>query len=172
MAVTRFLTSAPKITPSNDYFPVPNLRVQVDDLNIANAGEDRFMDPGNGMLLEQLLRENVAVEQSQSKALPIEFIVKFCHNVFIHDYENVDFGQALTCLDYLSNLESTRRTVLKRAAGFFAITSDTWRDVLASNPTAHEWVQRMQKEELELEALYATVYVDIRLWVYMTRIIC
>lgn len=164
-AITRFLTSLPKITPSIDDLPVADLCGPAEDLDRENAGEDRFMDSGNDTLLELLLRQNLAASQPHSEGLPIPFVVKMCLSTFLHDYEKAEFGQALACLDYLENMETTRRTALKAAARYFGITPDSWREVLLGNLRAQEWVERMEQDELELEALYATVYVDIRLWV-------
>lgn len=123
------------------------------------------MDHGNESLLDiDFVKLSEDTRQSQ-KGLPAAFILSTCKRIFQKEYEDVEFGQALTALDYLRDLEITRRATLRSAAARLRITRDTWKAVLAENADALKWVELVQKYELMIEEGYAAIFVDIRIWV-------
>lgn len=84
---------------------------------------------------------------------------------FKERYEEVNFGSALAALDSLRVLEYARRQCLREAAGRLNLTCYNWRKILAKDPNALDWIEDMEKAELEVEILYARVTVDLRVWV-------
>lgn len=93
-------------------------------------------------------------------------IENICLNfVFAASYTEVDFDAALTAIDYLGDLEYTRRSALSAAAQQLDITEDNWEIVLASSPGARKWVQGMLEKDSEVETLYANLFLDVRIWV-------
>lgn len=125
------------------------------------------MDAGNEALLDlSFLAKSPTQDRRQSQGIPRKFVRKFClHNVFNLNYNEVDFKQALTAIDYLRDLECTRRTALREAAQRLGIEKDNWREVLQKDPVAKQWVEDVQKDELAIEELYGSVFVDLRIWV-------
>jgi hypothetical protein len=95
-----------------------------------------------------------------------QFVQKIClKNVFRADYKEAQFNQALTALDYLRDLECTRRTALRDAAVRLGIMKEDWRNVLSEEQEAYLWVESVQKQELVIESHYAHVFIDLRIWV-------
>jgi hypothetical protein len=101
-----------------------------------------------------------------SQGMPVSFIKSFClEHVFAQSHEEVEFDLALHALDYLEDLECTRRAALRGAAERLAIRRDNWRDVLTANPNAKAWVEDVQSRGHYLEKCYAQVFIGIRIWV-------
>jgi len=102
----------------------------------------------------------------KNSGFPLTLIRQMClKTVFRADYREADFNQALTALDYLRDLECTRRTALRDAAVQLGITSETWKEVLSEDKEAYTWVETVQKQELEIESHYANIFIDLRIWV-------
>jgi hypothetical protein len=170
--ITEFLSSLDKITPSVEDTSIANLRYPTQgppELTISDdhATDDRFMDAGNAGLLDidfisYGFLEN---EQKEQKGLPLSVILNTVKRIFPKEYDQVDFGHSLTALDYLRDMELTRRSKLRRAAERLEITLQTWRSVLADNPDALRWIELVQKYELIIEEGYARIFVDVRIWV-------
>lgn len=113
-----------------------------------------------------MLARSPTEDRRMSQGIPKEFIKNFCLNkVFVADYNAVDFNQALVGIDYLRDLECTRRTALREAAQRLGIAKDNWKDVLSDNPVAKRWVEEVQKQELAIEKQYAILFVNLRVWV-------
>lgn len=167
--ITEFLSSLDKITPSTEDTTIANLRnptwgppeLKVDP---NHAADDRFMDAGNAALLD-IDFASYGIPEDTKKGLPLVVILSTVRRIFPKDYDKADFGHALTALDYLRDLELTRRTKLRRAAERLEITVLTWKSVLAANPDALRWIELVQKYELIVEEGYAIVFVDLRIWV-------
>jgi hypothetical protein len=123
------------------------------------------MDHGNESLLDIDFAKFSDDSRQSQKGLPAAFILSTCKRIFQKEYEDVEFGQALTALDYLRDLEITRRAALRSAAARLRITRDTWKAVLAENADALKWVELVQKYEFMIEEGYAAIFVDIRIWV-------
>lgn len=123
------------------------------------------MDKGNEFLLDIDL---LSIEQGRRKSdgLPHWFVKGLClKSIFHEEYKECDFTQALTGLDYLRDIEVTRRVSLREAALRLGITKENWRDVLAEDPDAKQWMENMQALELDVALYYATIFVDLRIWV-------
>lgn len=122
------------------------------------------MDRGNDLLLDI---DFTAIEQGrrQSEGLPPGFVQKLCLDIFAEDYEEADFSQALAGLDYIRDLEVTRRASLREAAQRLGITKENWREILADDPDAKKWVENMQALEVDIATYYATIFIDLRIWV-------
>lgn len=133
------------------------------------------MDRGNELLLDigfkhvanSIGKEAAEVEQqSMTRRLPPHFVREFCtERVFVKDFGGVRLDLALTALDYLRDLEFSRRDILREAAGKLGIDERNWRNVLGGNPEALKWVEQTQGNELRAETLYADLFLDLRIWV-------
>jgi hypothetical protein len=176
--LTSFLSSQEKITPSLNDATIQELQSPPCGLPASvdpdHHPSDRFMDKGNEFLLDI---DFSAIDQGrrQSEGLPPSFVQKLCLNtIFAEEYEESDFVQALTGLDYIRDLEVTRRASLREAAQRLGITKENWREVLAEDPDAKQWVENMQALELDVATYYATIYVDLRIWVCfpLTILVC
>ena len=167
--ILSFLMAQDKIRPSLDDDAIENLNNsscgQAETLNMDHHPNDRFMDQGNEALLDQAFTA-VVRDRRQSEGLPKRFVQRFCLNdVFTTDYDDADFTHALAGLDYIRDLEVTRRASLKEAAQRLGITKDDWRGVLAVNPDAYLWVGNIQALEIDISTYYAIIFIDLRIWV-------
>jgi hypothetical protein len=165
-----FFASLPKITPSLDEVPLCELQDPLcgphEDINRDHCSRDRFMDAGNDGLLDIDFPKDPREPTRSSGGLPIEFVKDLClRRTFTKSYEDVNFDQALTGLDYLRDLEVTRRTTLSAAAKRLGINEDTWRDVLARDIDAKNWVCLIQTQEPAIETYYSRIFIDLRIWV-------
>ncbi|CAG8954984.1 hypothetical protein HYFRA_00008673, partial [Hymenoscyphus fraxineus] len=135
-----------------------------------NSEFDEFMDSNHDLLFDVNLAEDPSsIHRSsmgrRTSGFPTHFIRNVCLNkVFLEDYSKADFTQALTCLDYLRDLECTRRTALREAALRLGINKNNWKAILNEEPEAYRWVSSVQKQELEIESSFAACYVDLRIW--------
>jgi hypothetical protein len=169
--VIEFLSSLQKITPSLDDTPLEDIQLPlcgpIENINPDHAPADRFMDGNNERLLDFSFPQlNDLCGRRESKGLPSDFVGNICLNrIFTEPWEDADLTHALTGLDYLNNLECTRRTALREAAQRLRINEDTWQSVLANNNEARAWVHFIQEQEDEIEQCYSTLWVDLRIWV-------
>lgn len=170
--IIQFLSSLERITPSI---------VNASDLDLQNPAEaytdlldphcpyDRFMDPGNESLLKVKL--DVSPARRASQGLPPEVVSKLLlSNMFRLNFEDVDFQQALAGLDYLRDLEETRRCSQREATARLKITAENWKHVLCGNADAMAWVERVLNEETTVEGYYARISVNLRIWVMSSRL--
>ena len=167
--IISFLSAQEKITPSLNDATLQELQNpkcgQPESVNPDHHPSDRFMDKGNELLLD-IDFSTINEGRRQSEGLPPSFVQKLCLNtIFAESYERSDFAQALAGLDYIRDLELTRRTSLREAAQRLGITKENWRGVLVVDPDAKQWVENMQALELDVTTYYASIYVDLRIWV-------
>lgn len=164
--IIEFLSSLPQITPAND-LAADHTQLQqnsdwgkVDDINAVNDPVNQFLDVSKDLLFD------FDGPSKPHKSYPLSFVRDLClDKVFPANYEKALFDRALQALDYLQNMECTRRTVLREAAMKLGIRRDNWRDVLSEDRDAYQWVKKVQKQELEIESYYAQAFVDLRIWV-------
>lgn len=160
-----------KITPSLDDTPIEQLQLPehgpAEYINPDACPDDRFMDGNNQYLLDFDFTQITDLQnQGESRGLPTDFVGNLCLNrIFTEPWEAADLKHALTGLDYLSNLESTRRTALREAAQRLHITERTWRDALFDNREAASWIYSIHQQEGQIEVYYSTLFVDLRVWV-------
>ena len=167
--IIKFLSSQAKITPSSDDTPIDDLKNPqhgpFEAFNSDHHPNDRFMDHGNEALLNVSFLD-VDEDRRQSEGLPVVFIQNCClNNVFTGKYEDADFDQALAGLDYVRDLEFTRRASLRKAAQRLDIAKDNWRDVLSTDPDAKAWVENTQMLEVDISTYYANIFLNLRIWV-------
>jgi len=169
--VIEFLSSLPKITPSLDETRIENIQLPrdgpVENINPQHTPADRFMDGNNDRLLNFSFPSlNDLYGVRESKGLPPDFVGNYCFNrIFTETWEEADLTHALTGLDYLTNLECTRRTALQEVAQRLRINEDTWQSVLADNSEATTWMLRMRKQEDQIDLCYSSLWIDLRVWV-------
>jgi hypothetical protein len=135
------------------------------------------MDVGNDLLLRiEFATKKIdqahssdtvdAGDQPYRQGMPVKFIKTFClEQVFLPKYEEVEFDLALHALDYLQDLECTRRGALRDAANRLGITKHNWEVSLADDPNARAWVKNIQFWCLGLEMCYSELFVGLRIWV-------
>ncbi|KAL3419733.1 hypothetical protein PVAG01_08231 [Phlyctema vagabunda] len=163
--IIEFLTSLPPTdAPPAEPAPIPEPTLQEDRREMR---QDRLLDAGNEQLFDiNKLIKSPTQDRRQSQGMPRGFISNFClSKVFTASYNNVDFSQALTAIDYLRDLECTRRSALREAAQRLGIEKGNWRDVLAHDPVAKKWVEDAQVEEQITEGFYASLFMSLRIWV-------
>jgi hypothetical protein len=149
-----------------------NKELEANSSEQANASEiDQFLNANHKLLWDLSNYGDPASPCSRVKGFPVQFIRHVCRHVFAKEYESVDFTQALTCIDYLRDLERTRRSALRDAALRLGIERGNWRMILADEPEAYRWVSAVQKQELVIEASYAAIFLDLRIWVSIQLII-
>jgi hypothetical protein len=124
------------------------------------------MDMHHDLLFDIDFAKDPDSKAKKNSGFPLTLIRQMClKTVFRPNYNEAEFNQALTALDYLRDLECTRRTALRDAAVQLGITSETWKEVLSEDKEAYSWVESVQKQELEIESHYANVFIDLRIWV-------
>jgi len=167
-----FLSSLDKITPSRDDTQLCDLENprwdQPEKINTDHSPLDRFMDAGNDFLLQVTVPTHSpgGIELPYVRGLPVDFVRKCClDQIFLPTFEEVAFPQALTGIDYLQDLEYTRRTSFRNAARRLGIREDNWRYVLGSDPGALSWIEDIQRDEPLIEDYYAKTFVNLRIWV-------
>jgi hypothetical protein len=126
---------------------------------------ERFVDSSHKLVCDLASYGDATNLHSRIKGFPVHFVRHVCEKVFSKEYSDVDFSQALTCIDYLRDLECTRRTALRDAALRLGIDKESWRTILADEPEAYQWVSSVQKQELVIESSYAATFLDLRIWV-------
>lgn len=176
--IIQFLSSLPQVQPTPTGFAAD--KAQFEDFRKSSGGKfddldsdtwtiDQFMDKNHDLLFRFSLPQGLNKSRT-SKGFAPTFVESFClETVFREDYQEAAFNQALTALDYLRDLECTRRTALRNAAVHLGITRENWRDVLSGRQEAISWVQSVQQQELEIETHYANLFVDLRIWVSKIR---
>ena len=128
---------------------------------------DKLLDANHKLLWDLSRFGDPSNPSSRIKGFPVQFIQDVCRNAFCKDHEFADFNQALTCIDYLRDLECTRREALRDTTFRLGINRENWRTILADEPEAYQWVSSVQKEELAIESLYAATFLNLRIWVSM-----
>jgi hypothetical protein len=166
------LSSLDKIKPSLDdtqLYDLENPRCgQLEKINTDHAPLDRFMDAGNDFLLEVTVPTHSpdGIQLRYVRGLPVDLIRKCClDRIFLSKFEGVEFSQALTGIDYLQDLEYTRRTAFRNAARRLGIREDNWKSVLRNDPGALSWIEDIQEDEQLIEGYYAKTFVKLRVWV-------
>ncbi|PMD16726.1 hypothetical protein NA56DRAFT_545259, partial [Hyaloscypha hepaticicola] len=172
--INEFFSSLDPITPATDDVAIEKLRIPTEgppepNVNPYNAPGDRFMDPGNDALLAEEYAKYAGSDQNRN-GLPVVVILNTVERILQKDYNKVDFSNALTALDYLRDLELTRRAKLRTAAERLGITLETWRAVLTDNPDALKWIELIQKYELIIEEGYANIFIDLRIWTMISEL--
>lgn len=167
--IIQFLSSQQKITPSLENTSIEDLKNPAcgpkESINPDHDLRDRFMDQGNDLLLD-IDFADVPEGQQQIKGLPPYFVQNLClKTIFAERYEGANFSLALQGLDYIRDLEATRRDSLREAAQRLGITKEDWREVLHEDPDAKQWIINMQALEIDIAAYYAAIFVDLRVWV-------
>jgi hypothetical protein len=167
-----FLSSLEERTLSPDEVQTTALR-QTSEISIDDkpTQADRFVDPGNDVLLSLDIEDLYpdAGKRNRSYGVPIGIVESICHMVFTPNYQESQSAMSLSAIDYLQDLEWTRRGSLRAAAKRLCITQENWREVLKKDKLALEWVELVQKQELTIESLFAKAYVDMRIWVCLNR---
>ena len=166
--IIEFLSSLDKVTPTiakAHPLDVKNSAEALTDFLDPHCSYDRFMDPGNEKLLDLRLSK-ISPKRRASQGLPPDVVQKIIlANVFRTTFQEVDFQQSLTGLDYLRDLEETRKCSQREAAGRLGITHHNWRDVLAGDRSALAWVEKVLENETIIEGYYARISVNLRIWV-------
>lgn len=121
----------------------------------------------NAAMLAANLMSMIAQRPSQPCSLPPNFIISFVQKAFPVDLDRADFAQALTALDYLIDLENTRKARYNAALEKLNVRENNEGDDELSKryPGAAEWVADMKNKNRLALAFYTQVYLRIRHWV-------
>jgi hypothetical protein len=116
----------------------------------------------------QLMTHLKSVPPQQS-SLPPAFIVNFVNRCFHPSLNLVDFGQALTALDYLRDLENRRRKEMIAAFERVHIHPDSYETDMESMadkfPGIALWVRNIEGKNKKAESYYALLWLGVRRWV-------
>jgi hypothetical protein len=105
-------------------------------------------------------------ERSHKQGLPVKLIQEMCLKVtFRTELFDSDFSHALTALDYLYDLDCTRRSHIHDAAVRLGVKDDDWGYKLSAHRDAKQWVEEMEKMDSIAKELYARATVGLRVWV-------
>jgi hypothetical protein len=104
-------------------------------------------------------------ENAYERGLPSAFIAKFCLKAFPAEYERATFTTALIALDYIRDLEFSRRAQLRAAGRRWGVNEDNWRTYFGRHTVSLAWYERMEKIETQIQKWFAEIYVGLRIWV-------
>jgi len=147
--------SSPDSSPASPNFPLE----QQHQLAAPSATEH----------FKSCLMTHISKLPSQPFSLPPNFITSFVRRCFTTELCLVDFTQALTAMDYLKDLENRRKRELTLALQRLDLDQnlvDQSRGEISKNSGISEWVQSMRDKERKVEALYTSVYIGLRRWVW------
>ena len=153
--------SSPDSSPASPTFPPEHQQSQF----AAQSAADHF---------KSCLMTHISNLPSQPFSLPPSFITTFVRRCFPVELCQVDFTQALTALDYLKALENRRKRELTMALqrlGLNPATVDQVGGEIGKNIKMSAWVLSLQGKEKKVEALYSQVYIGLRRWVHILRLL-
>ncbi|KAL2223169.1 hypothetical protein M432DRAFT_40244 [Thermoascus aurantiacus ATCC 26904] len=120
------------------------------------------------------LISQIARLPSQPCSLPPSFVTSFLRRCFPPQLEEVDFPQALTGLDYLKDLETRRRKEVAAALKRLGVDRDNLREkeeLGKKYPGVLRWIESIERDEREVEALYTQVYIGLRRWTLINEML-
>ncbi|KAL2014158.1 hypothetical protein VTN00DRAFT_1683 [Thermoascus crustaceus] len=120
------------------------------------------------------LVSQIARLPSQPCSLPPSFVTSFLRRCFAPQLEEVDFPQALTGLDYLKDLEMRRRKEVVAALKRLGVNRDDLREreeLGKKYPGVRRWINSIERDEKEVEALYTQVYIGLRRWTLINEML-
>ena len=129
--------------------------------NVANVRD-------NAERLAANLMSMIAQRPSQPCSLPPSFIISFVQKAFPAELDCADFTQALTALDYLNDLEKTRRARYSAALEKINVPEngeEEQDDLSRRYPGVAEWVVDIKNKDRLAHAYYTQVYLRLRHWV-------
>ncbi|KAF8853565.1 hypothetical protein BDZ45DRAFT_76242 [Acephala macrosclerotiorum] len=109
-------------------------------------------------------------QETEAQGLPYHVVRDFCLKQFPSEYECADFSNALTVLDYLRDLEFTRRAQLREVGRRWGITEYNWKEAFTSNKSSMAWFLNMQLDEQKTQQWFANIYVDLRIWIMIDEL--
>lgn len=162
--------SSPKHIPSLEDAQPRNLQKlefgSFSDSNIRNASRDVFLDPCNDVIFEVDLTTVFADGSKHSQGLPLSLIREVCLNkTFRPKLIEANFFQALTAMDYLRDLECSRKSNLRDAAVRLKFKEENWMDALSADENLKRWIENIQLIEPVADEFYASSFIDLRIWV-------
>jgi hypothetical protein len=130
--------------------------------------DDMFQSPEEVVGIDEQLQaigdENLTSDSaSQRSGPPFCALRRVCLDLIFVAPFNLKMG--VSGLEYLSGIESARRSTLRQLAGRLQIENSTWQTVLRRNIHALRFVGNMIAKERRVQSLYARVFVDLRIWV-------
>lgn len=142
--------------PSLDYSPHTPTPIQAATANFASS-----------------LCNHIAESPSQPCSLPPSFSASFLRTCFPSELYLVDFPQALTGLDYLEDLNNRRRRDIRNAKQRLGLSTTTnpGSPQLALSPGLRTWLKDVENSERKAEALFTQLYVALRRWVCLQRLL-
>lgn len=118
-----------------------------------------------------LMSEIAARSCQPCSSLPPSFITSFVRGSLSADLDQVQFEQAMTALDYLKDLERSRKKNYCDALTKLGVSEhdDENGDLSMRYPGVARWLGSIKKKNRFALALYTQVYLRIRYWVRITR---
>ncbi|KAL1959821.1 hypothetical protein VTO42DRAFT_966 [Malbranchea cinnamomea] len=127
----------------------------------------------NAALFKANLMSQIAQRPHHPGSLPPSFVTSFVLRGFPADIDRVEFAQALTALDYLKDLETTRRTKYSAALAKLGVSEHDEHDddLVRRYPGVAEWVVSIKRKNRLALALYTQVYLRLRHWTLINEIL-
>lgn len=135
----------------------------------SQSSHDLPLDPAADFKAQ--LTNQISRLPSQPCSLPPSFITTFLRRCFAPRFEDVDFHQALTALDYLRDLETRRRREMASAVQRLGLHVDDLKnpDLEKKHTSLMPWVESIKAKVDKIESLYSHVYIGLRRWVSWPR---
>lgn len=84
------------------------------------------------------------------------------NSLFPENHEQVNSTNVLTGLDYMQDLEYTRKGVLYQTMVELGLDQRNWRTIIRSQPEILDWLEKRQDEESRIQALKDRFFIRIR----------
>ncbi|EKD14957.1 uncharacterized protein L3040_003846 [Drepanopeziza brunnea f. sp. 'multigermtubi'] len=160
----------------------------------SNCPSDRFTDPGNETLMNitnliscstrslKISQENIKRQQGRIPTfdeeheirgtIPVSTIRTYClQRSFVTKFSEFEPLSGLTALDFLRDLEFSRRDHLRAVGKRLSLTMHNWRTALIDEDKALEWMERAQARDMKAQTLYADLFVNLRIWIMIATLV-
>lgn len=132
----------------------------------SQSSHDPALDPAADFKAQ--LTHQISRLPSQPCSLPPSFITTFLRRCFAPQFEEADFHQALTSLDYLKDLEMRRRREVTAALQRLGLQPGDLKskaDLAKEHPNVLSWAESIDVKAKKVESLYSHIYIGLRRWV-------
>ncbi|KAI9052355.1 hypothetical protein LZ554_003705 [Drepanopeziza brunnea f. sp. 'monogermtubi'] len=169
-------------------------RRESSQLGGSNCPSDRFTDPGNEALMDitaliscstrslKKSQENIKRQQGRMPTfdeeheirgtIPVSTIRTYClQRSFVSNFSEFEPLSGLAALDFLRDLEFSRRDHLRGVGKRLSLTMHNWRTALIEEDKALEWMERAQARDMKAQTLYADLFVNLRIWIMIATLV-
>ncbi|RMJ27405.1 hypothetical protein PHISP_01721 [Aspergillus sp. HF37] len=138
----------------------------------SQSSHDPALDPAADFKAQ--LTHQIARLPSQPCSLPPSFTTTFMRRCFAPHFEEADFHQALTSLDYLKDLELRRRREVTAALQRLGLQPGDLKsktDLAKEHPNVLSWAESIDAKAKKVESLYSHIYIGLRRWTLVSEML-